>query len=171
MLPILPKNASEKTKREYLFQKMEATPPPVHEKGKKILSPELLAKMKAGREKYWEKQRKIDELTPEVDKLSKTIYAMAKDQKDDDEELVPTKFKDPAQARNDILRKIFKKKDKLIEAQIAAAIGIRYTAVDGKHVYTKLPNTAVGEYLLNQLIGKPTESLEVKQVTKILVDL
>lgn len=58
--------------------------------------------------------------------------------------------------------RVAKKLEKLLDAQIDAATGLHYVTKDGKHVYTKTPDTPTGQYLLNQLIGKPKESIEIK---------
>lgn len=132
-------------------------------------SPEHLRKLHEGRAKHFAKQKELKELMPKVDRLQESIYAMAKNQ---DQEIEiktkgPVNIKD---ARDHIIKKIWNKKDKIIEAKIDQATGLYYTSTDGKHVYTSKPDAAASEYLLNQLIGKPTESLEVKQITKLQVD-
>jgi hypothetical protein len=48
----------------------------------------------------------------------------------------------------------------IISAQIEAAQGLFYIGKHGK-IYTKLPDTRVGEYLLNQVAGKPNLSVEM----------
>jgi hypothetical protein len=68
-------------------------------------------------------------------------------------------------AREKTQLRVDKKLDKLLDAQIDAATGLYYVTKDGKHVYKKAPETSTGQYLLNQLIGKPKESIEVKSVT------
>lgn len=127
---------------------------------KRVMSDEQKMKMSNARDAYWARVRELKKLAPEVERLSGELA----------EANGTAKAIEPSQARDHILRKIFAKKDKLIDAQIDAATGL-YTIIDGKRQYQKAPDRAVGEYLLNQLIGRPTESLEIKQVTKILVDL
>jgi hypothetical protein len=68
-------------------------------------------------------------------------------------------------SREQTIKKIYKHKDKILEAQIAGAVGFYYETADGKHVYQKKPDLGTGEYLLNQLIGKPKESIEVTSVS------
>lgn len=48
----------------------------------------------------------------------------------------------------------------IVSAQIDSAKGLFYLGKQGK-IYTQLPNTRVGEYLLNQVAGKAKESVEV----------
>ena len=48
----------------------------------------------------------------------------------------------------------------IVSAQIDSAKGLFYLGKGGK-IYTQLPNTRVGEYLLNQVAGKAKESVEV----------
>lgn len=69
-----------------------------------------------------------------------------------------------ARAREQVIKTIYKNKEDLLKAQIDAAKGLSYVHDDGKHIYVKKPDTAAGEYLLNQLIGKPKESVEVRTV-------
>ncbi len=66
--------------------------------------------------------------------------------------------------------RVAKKLEKLLDAQIDAATGLHYVTKDGKHVYTKIPDTPTGQYLLNQLIGKPKESIEIKS-TNLNLDI
>ncbi len=75
-----------------------------------------------------------------------------------------------AVAREEIVEEINRNKKELLKAQIESAKGLHYINAEGKVVYTKVPNTAAGEYLLNQLIGKPKESIEIKS-TNLNVDL
>lgn len=69
-----------------------------------------------------------------------------------------------ATSREQSIKTIYKHKDKILEAQIAGAVGFYYESADGKHVYQRKPDLGTGEYLLNQLIGKPKESIEIKSV-------
>lgn len=48
----------------------------------------------------------------------------------------------------------------IVSAQIDSAKGLSYIGKQGK-IYTKLPDTKVGEYLLNQVAGKPTGNVEL----------
>ena len=118
----------------------------------KFLSPEHLAKMKAGRLAFLEKKRAEKGLDP-----------------------IPLKGeiveKIPELPREEVIKQINKNKKEILHAQIESAKGLHYETQDGKTVYQKAPNLPTGEYLLNQLIGKPTESLEIKQITKIQVDI
>lgn len=129
--------------------------------GIKALTPENREKMRLGRERYWAEQRKLKELIPQVDELQGTIYAMADKQ--------PKPLQDngralPSTAREFIINRINRKREKIIDTHIDIATGYFYTTEDGKHVYTKKPDASANEYLLNQLIGKPKESIEVKTV-------
>jgi hypothetical protein len=49
----------------------------------------------------------------------------------------------------------------IVAAQIEAAKGVFYVGKEGK-VYTRLPDTKVGEYLLNQIAGKAKEKIELE---------
>ena len=141
---------------------------------RKIYNPEKMEKLRLGRIAYWEKQKALKALLPKVEKkvrdLSESVYAMANDQSNDDD-LPTTKFIDSSITRQHVLKKINTKRDKILQAQIDEATGLYYTTEDGKHVYQKRPDGSRGEFLLNQLIGKPTESMEIKQITKIQVDI
>lgn len=63
-------------------------------------------------------------------------------------------------AREYLITSIVKYLAPIVSAQIDSAVGISYIGKQGK-VYTQLPDTKVGEYLLNQVAGKPTGSVEV----------
>lgn len=76
-----------------------------------------------------------------------------------------------AKAREQVLNKINKHKDKILLAQIEAAKGMYYLEADGKVVYHKKPDTGMGEYLLNQLIGRPKENVEHTGEVSLKVDL
>ena len=121
----------------------------------KMLSPEHLAKMKAGRLAFLEKKRAAKGLEP-ISENSPLKGAIVE--------------KIPELPREEVVKQINKHKKEILHAQIEGAKGLSFTQ-DGKTIYTKAPNYASGEYLLNQLIGKPTESLEIKQITKIQVDI
>jgi len=129
-------------------------------KNKSRMTDEHKMKLSNARDKYWKKIREMKALAPEIQKLSSDL----------NDHIGKGKLIEPAEAREHVIRKIFSKKDKILDAQIDAATGI-WTCMDGKRVYQKAPNVSSGEYLINQLIGKATESMEVKQITKILVDL
>jgi len=72
--------------------------------------------------------------------------------------------------RDYIVENIAVKRGKLIEAQLDVAIGYKYIDEKGTHIYTKPPDPRVGEYLLNQLIGKPKESIDIKEEIRLNVD-
>lgn len=128
--------------------------------------------MKEGREKYWADRRALLALTkPAKQTLVGTIFEP--DTGETKEVIEIRKFGRPApkEARESVIERIYKKKDKLIDAQIDAATGLCYTTPDGTHVYTQKPNTATGEFLLNQLIGKPKETMDVKTEIRLNVDI
>jgi len=64
------------------------------------------------------------------------------------------------QARAYLIAQIKEHLAPIVAAQIDSAIGILYVGEKGR-IYTKLPNTRVGEYLLNQISGKPNMSVEL----------
>lgn len=70
-----------------------------------------------------------------------------------------------------VVKRIYKKKDRITDALIDAATGLYYHDPDKGHVYQKKPDTNVGEYLINQLIGKPKESVEITDDRQLNVDL
>ena len=74
-------------------------------------------------------------------------------------------------ARQSILKKIYKHKDALIQGQIESAKGLWYDDPEKGIVYQRKPNTGVGEYLLNQLIGKPKENVEVIGEVELKIDM
>jgi len=53
----------------------------------------------------------------------------------------------------------------IMSAQINATKGLFYIGKEGK-VYSRLPDTKVGEYLLNQVAGKAKEKVEVSSDDK-----
>jgi hypothetical protein len=63
-------------------------------------------------------------------------------------------------AREYLVKTIVKELAPIVSAQIDAAKGVFYLGKEGK-VYTKLPDTKVGEYLLNQVAGKAKENIEM----------
>ena len=133
------------------------------DKRKRIMSDTQKRKMSDARDAYWARVKELKKLAPEVERLGGEIEGLG-DGKD-------IKKFEPTLAREHVLRKIFLKKDKILEAKIDAATGMHMIMADGKKTYTKAPDQSAGEYLLNQLIGKPVESLEVKQITKLQVDI
>ncbi len=63
-------------------------------------------------------------------------------------------------AREYLVKMIVKNLEPIVNAQIEAAKGISYVAQKGR-IYTQLPNTKVGEYLLNQVAGKAAMNVEM----------
>lgn len=63
-------------------------------------------------------------------------------------------------AREYLINSIVKELAPIVSAQIDAAKGVFYIGKEGR-VYTKLPDTKVGEYLLNQVAGKAKEKVEL----------
>jgi|SRR3989344_6062922 len=63
-------------------------------------------------------------------------------------------------ARQYLITEIVKNLAPIVRAQIDSAVGISYAGKEGR-VYVQLPNTKVGEYLLNQVAGKPKEKIDV----------
>lgn len=56
-------------------------------------------------------------------------------------------------------KKIRDRLPEIVDAQIALALGVKVD--DGSDVYTKPPDRAASEYLINRILGKPTERQEV----------
>lgn len=136
------------------------------------ISEETKLKLKLGREKYYKELR---EKKAEMKKLSKLSPERAMAGDDVVQSTIqrgrPLKDISPALAREKVIQEINHSRKEILKAQIEAAKGINYLNKDGATVYTKLPDGQRGEYLLNQLIGKPVESLEIKQITKLQVDI
>jgi predicted peptidase len=132
---------------------------------KMILSPEHKAKLKAGREAFILKRRgeKALALALEKEKAIKLTPQEAL--------LLAVEENKLENSRSHVLKVIHKNKKQILDAQIESATGLSYVGGDGATVYKKIPDVRTGEYLLNQLIGKPVESLEVKQVTKLIMDI
>ena len=63
-------------------------------------------------------------------------------------------------AREYLIASIIRKLAPIVQAQIDAATGISYVG-EKKRIYVELPNTRVGEYLLNQVAGKPAMNVGV----------
>lgn len=74
-------------------------------------------------------------------------------------------------AREYTIQRINEALDPILTAQIEAAKGLYYIGDDGRTIYQKHPDTRTGEYLLNQSIGKPKESIEVIGDIELKVDL
>ncbi|HIH52510.1 MAG TPA: hypothetical protein HA284_03165 [Nanoarchaeota archaeon] len=64
-------------------------------------------------------------------------------------------------AREFLINSIVEQLAPIVSAQIDAAKGLFYIGKEGK-IYTKLPDTKVGEYLLNQVAGKAKESVQIQ---------
>lgn len=64
-------------------------------------------------------------------------------------------------AREFLISSIVEHLSPIVSAQIDSAKGLFYLGKEGK-IYTKLPDTRVGEYLLNQVAGKAKESIELR---------
>lgn len=68
------------------------------------------------------------------------------------------------EARKFVINEIAKDLQPILTAQKDVALGLYYEKIDsgGKiRVYRKEPEARTGEYLLNQIIGKPKETLDV----------
>jgi len=63
-------------------------------------------------------------------------------------------------AREYLITRIVKELEPIVAAQIEAAKGISYIGEKGR-IYTQLPNTKVGEFLLNQVAGKAVANIEM----------
>jgi len=63
-------------------------------------------------------------------------------------------------AREYLITSIVEHLAPIVSAQIESAKGLSYVGKRGK-IYTKLPDTRVGEYLLNQVVGKAKENIEL----------
>ncbi|MDO8591248.1 MAG: hypothetical protein Q7R65_04735 [bacterium] len=63
-------------------------------------------------------------------------------------------------AREYLITEVVKNLKPIVEAQIEAAKGISYVGEKGR-VYTQLPDTKVGEYLLNQVAGKAVANIDM----------
>ena len=140
--------------------------------GQVKLAPEHKAKMNAARDAYWAKRR--------AEKAAKIAEEGGPVEPSD---LINNSFNGPAtnsieplppggrpvtsnlSHRERTQLRVGKKIDKILDAQIDLATGLYYVTADGKHVYKQKPDGSRGQYLLDQLIGKPKESIEVKTVT------
>ena len=129
------------------------------------MSDEHKAKIAEGRKAYWARKKLLDSGKPIYDPEGKQIEPENTNLSD----MRPSK-NIIENARDNVVKKIFKRHDKILEAQIDSAAGLYYLTADGKHVYTQKPDRGAGEYLLNQLIGKPKESIEIKSIN-LNVDL
>jgi len=123
----------------------------------KPMSLEHKAKLKAGREKYLAERQAFP---PSGGTITPTVLK---------EKYVPNNARTPH--RDYAVNKIALRRQQLIDSQLDVAIGYSYVTEDGTKIYTKAPNASTGEYLLNQLIGKPKESIEVKEVIRLSVDI
>ncbi len=140
------------------------------------MSDEKKLALKKARSDWWEKERerrkiekeRIDSLPPE-ERASMTLSKERSTQKFGN--FRGGQSPDPKKARELVVREISRNRVEILKAQIELAKGLNYVNKEGELVYTKLPVPGTGEYLLNQLIGKPTESMEIKQITKIQVDI
>lgn len=85
------------------------------------------------------------------------------------------------QMRKHLTKRVKKELNNLIDSQLQLAKGIKLAAnitlidrKDGKKVtgdiFTKAPEGKAGEYLMNQAIGKPKESVEMSGEVKTIID-
>lgn len=74
------------------------------------------------------------------------------------------------EARKFLIDKIAKDLDPIVTAQIEAAKGM-YVQTDEGKIYQKQPDLKAGEYLLNQGVGKPTETIKVEEDVTLKIDL
>ena len=65
-------------------------------------------------------------------------------------------------AREYLITQIREHMAPIVAAQIDSAKGLSYVGEAGK-IYTQPPNTKVGEYLLNQIAGRPNLNIELNQ--------
>jgi hypothetical protein len=124
----------------------------------KPMTEEHKAKLKAGRERFlaerqaFKPQGQIVTVIPGGNRLQKIVYK-------------------GLDHREFTVNKIAQRRQQLIDSQLDVAIGYSYVTEDGSKIYTQKPNSSTGEYLLNQLIGKPKESIEVKEEIRLSVDI
>lgn len=115
---------------------------------------DLKERMRIGRAKYWAERKALPPKNEIIIIKQPTPSSLAKG----------------VSHRDFTVAKIANKRAKLIEAQIDLAVGYSYIDEKGDKVYTKAPDATTGQYLLNQLIGKPKESIEVKEEIRLSVD-
>src|SRR3990167_9991502 len=73
-------------------------------------------------------------------------------------------------AREYLITQIREHMAPIVAAQIDSAKGLSYVGEAGK-IYTQPPNTKVGEYLLNQIAGRPNLNIEIQKPLEVVVDL
>lgn len=134
--------------------------------GQKI-SPEHKAKMQAARARYWAERKAFPPKNQELKEGQIVVAGKGENTVQVLKQLPTNRYTH----RDYVTATIANKRKKLIEAQLDVAIGYSYVNEDGKKIYTKPPNASTGEYLLNQLIGKPKESIEVKEEIRLSVDI
>lgn len=131
-------------------------------------------KIKVARDAYWARVRAekneakevIDESEPAplADHIVNSFNGPAKNPQPPTTPPISKPTLLPPTPRERTQSRVNKKLEKLLDAQIDLATGLYYVTADGKHVYKQKPDGGRGEYLLNQLIGKPKESIEVKSI-------
>jgi ribosomal protein S4E len=77
------------------------------------------------------------------------------------------------ETRKNIIKMISERTEELMAAKLALALGhIKATtneSGDIKQIYTVSPDGNAIQYLLNQVIGKPTETIQVKDEARLLL--
>lgn len=76
--------------------------------------------------------------------------------------------------RERIIEKLYERIDPLIDSQLNSAIGIILKKVDGKglaHYLEEAPSTSAAKFLMEQVLGRPKESIEHSGGMKGLVSL
>lgn len=119
-------------------------------------------KLRIGREKYWAERRA---LPPKSGTLSIVPNNNGRKVK------MSLRSDGNKSHRDYTVNKIALRRQQLVDSQLDIAIGYSYIDAEGVKIYTKHPNASTGEYLLNQLIGKPKESIEVKEEIRLNVDI
>ena len=70
------------------------------------------------------------------------------------------------EARSYTVKRIAEELEPILSAQIELAKGAYYEEIDGtegvRRVYKSLPDSRVAAFLINQLIGRPKETAEIK---------
>lgn len=84
---------------------------------------------------------------------------------------------DTVESRDALEMRVRENWNEILEAQIQAAKGINYeTKIQGPDgetnviVYSKAPDLRVGQYLIDQVVGKPKERMDIKGNVTLVVD-
>lgn len=84
---------------------------------------------------------------------------------------VGTHTLEASKLREFIIEKVGQNAEPLLQAKMALALGHKVMTTNGSVVYTKSPDGNAIQYLLNQVVGKPRDTIELHDDVRLLIDI